>query len=203
MASTKSTKAKSKKPAPQKAAPQKAKKPERKRAPKKPAPGAAKLLVPPRSDPKAPRYWLMKSEPDVYSIDDLSRDGSTGWEGVRNYTARNFMRDEMALGDRVLFYHSNAEPSGIAGIGQIVGLAEPDPSQFDPKSEYFDAGASKDDPRWLMVRIGFVEKLKRLVPLDELKKEKGLAGMLLLAKGQRLSVQPVTEEHYRQVLALA
>jgi predicted RNA-binding protein with PUA-like domain len=173
-----------------------------KKAAKKPVPGAAKLLVPPRSDPKAPRFWLMKSEPDVYSIDDLARDGSTGWEGVRNYTARNFMRDEMALGDRVLFYHSNAEPSGIAGIGRIVGLAEPDPTQFDPKSEYFDAGSTKDDPRWLMVRVGFAEKLKRLLPLDELKKEKGLSGMLLLAKGQRLSVQPVTEDHYRKVLAL-
>jgi predicted RNA-binding protein with PUA-like domain len=177
--------------------------PKKSAAKKRPVPGAAKLLVPPRADPKAPRYWLMKSEPDVYSIDDLARDRTTSWEGVRNYTARNFMRDEMALGDRVLFYHSNAEPSGIAGVGEIVGLAEPDPTQFDPKSPYFDPDAKRAEPRWLMVRVGFAEKLRRVVPLDELKKDRALTGMLLLAKGQRLSVQPVTEAHYARVVTLA
>lgn len=168
----------------------------------RPAAGAAARLVPPRADPKAPRFWLMKSEPDVYSIDDLARDGSTAWEGVRNYTARNFMRDDMALGDRILFYHSNAEPPGIAGLGEVVGLAAPDPTQFDPASEYFDPGATKDAPRWLAVRVGFVAKLGRLVSLEALKRDPALAGMLVLAKGQRLSVQPVTEAHYLRVLAL-
>jgi predicted RNA-binding protein with PUA-like domain len=171
-------------------------------APETVAPTLAQRLVPPRSDPKAPRYWLMKSEPDVYSIDDLARDGSTAWEGVRNYTARNFMRDEMALGDRILFYHSNAEPPGIAGLAEVVGLAEADATQFDPKSEYFDAGATRDAPRWLAVRVGFVSKLPRLVPLDVLKADRSLDGMLVVAKGQRLSVQPVLEAHYRRVLAL-
>lgn len=184
-----------------------AKKKPQARAPAKraaaPGPTLAQRLVPARSDPKAPRFWLMKSEPDVYSIDDLARDGSTAWEGVRNYTARNFMRDEMALGDRILFYHSNAEPPGIAGLAEVVGLAEADATQFDPKSEYFDAAATRDAPRWLAVRVGFVSKLKRLVPLDVLKADRSLDGMLVVAKGQRLSVQPVLEAHYRRVLALA
>src|SRR5258708_31701497 len=96
-------------------------------------------------------YWLMKSEPDVYSIDALRRDGSTTWEGVRNFTARNFMRDGMKLDDLVLYYHSNAEPSGVAGIARVSKLAYPDPTQFQKKSAYFDATAKKDDPRWLMV----------------------------------------------------
>lgn len=165
---------------------------------KKPAAMAAKA---PR-DPRAPRYWLMKSEPDVYSIDDLARDGSTTWEGVRNYTARNFMRDEMALGDPVLFYHSNAEPPGIAGLGKIVGLAEPDPFQFDPKSPYHDPDAKKDDPRWVMVRVGFDRKLPKLVSLDRLKAEPRLHKMLVVQKGQRLSVQPVEREHFELVLTL-
>lgn len=178
-----------------------AKKPAKKlaKAPvKKPAAMAAKA---PR-DPRAPRYWLMKSEPDVYSIDDLARDGSTTWEGVRNYTARNFMRDEMALGDPVLFYHSNAEPPGIAGLGKIVGLAEPDPFQFDPKSPYHDPDAKKDDPRWVMVRVGFDRKLPKLVSLDRLKTEPRLSKMLVVQKGQRLSVQPVEREHFELVLTL-
>jgi predicted RNA-binding protein with PUA-like domain len=164
---------------------------------------AAQRLVPARADPRPPRFWLMKSEPDVYSIDDLARDGSTAWEGVRNYTARNFMRDEMALGDRILFYHSNAEPPGIAGLAEVVGLAEADATQFDPKSEYFDPAATRDAPRWLAVRVGFVSKLPRLVPLDALKADRALTGMLVVAKGQRLSVQPVAEVHYHRVLALA
>jgi len=172
-------------------------------APKAPGPSAASRLVPARSDPKAPRYWLMKSEPDVYSIDDLARDRSTAWEGVRNYTARNFMRDEMALADRILFYHSNAEPPGVAGIAEVVGLAEADATQFNPKSEYFDAAATRQAPRWLAVRVGFVSKLPRLVPLDVLKADRSLSGMLVVAKGQRLSVQPVAEAHYHRVLSLA
>ncbi len=147
-------------------------------------------------------HWLMKSEPDVYSIDDLARDGSTTWEGVRNFTARNFMRDGMKLGDLVLYYHSNAEPSGVAGIAKVSKLAYPDPTQFVKKSPYFDETAKKDDPRWLMVEVAFVEKFPKLVSLEALKKDKALAKMLVVQKGQRLSVQPVDEKHFDRVVAL-
>ena len=147
--------------------------------------------------------WLMKSEPDVYGIDDLARDGSTGWEGVRNYQARNFMRDAMRVGDLVLFYHSNAEPPGVAGLARVAGGAEPDPTQFDPGSEYFDAGSKPEDPRWLHVRVGFVERFAEVVPLEVLRNDAALAGMALLQRGQRLSVQPVSPAHFARVLALA
>ena len=148
-------------------------------------------------------FWLMKSEPDVFSIDDLKREKTTGWDSVRNYQARNFMRDEMQLGDLVLFYHSNAEPSGVAGVAKIVGPAVPDPLQFDKKSEYYDARSSKDDPAWLMVSVGFVEKFDHVLPLADLKAEKALSGMGVIQKGQRLSVQPVTKEHFVKVLTMA
>lgn len=148
-------------------------------------------------------YWLMKSEPGVYGIADLERDGATTWEGVRNYTARNSMRDGMKLGDLVLFYHSNAEPSGIAGIARVSGLAEPDPTQFDRKSEYYDAGAKKGEPRWLMVRIAFVERFSAVLSLEQLKADRALEGMPLLQRGQRLSVQPVEPVHFAHILGLA
>ena len=147
-------------------------------------------------------YWLMKSEPEVYSIGDLRRDGSTSWEGVRNFTARNFMRDGMKLGDLVLYYHSNAEPSGVAGVAQVSKLAYPDPTQFEKKSEYYDATAKKDEPRWLMVEVAFVETFPAFVALDALKKDKSLAKMLVVQKGQRLSVQPVEKKHFERVVAL-
>jgi predicted RNA-binding protein with PUA-like domain len=149
------------------------------------------------------RHWLMKSEPEVYSIADLERDGSTGWEGVRNYQARNFMRDEMKKGDLVLFYHSNAEPPGVAGVARVAGPAEVDPSQFDKKSEYFDATSTKAAPRWLMARLAFVERFDSVVPLDVLKAQKALAGMPLLQRGQRLSVQPVDAAQFKHVIKLA
>ncbi|MEW6432570.1 MAG: EVE domain-containing protein [Myxococcota bacterium] len=149
------------------------------------------------------RCWLMKSEPDVFSIDDLERDGVTGWEGVRNYQARNFMRDEMKQGDLVFFYHSNAEPPGLAGLARVDGPAIPDPTQFDKKSEYYDAGSDKSEPRWLMVTVRFVEKFPRLVPLEVLKADPALKGLALLQKGQRLSVQPVSRAHAKRLLALA
>ncbi|MFZ5444479.1 MAG: EVE domain-containing protein [Myxococcota bacterium] len=149
------------------------------------------------------RYWLMKSEPDVYSIDDLAKDRVTGWTGVRNYQARNFMRDEMKPGDLVLFYHSNAEPSGVAGVAKVHGAPVVDPTQFDKKSEYYDEASAKAEPRWLMAQVEFVERFDALVPLEVLKADKSLTGMPLLAKGQRLSVQPVSEPHFRRVLALA
>lgn len=149
------------------------------------------------------RFWLMKSEPDVFSIDDLARAKQTGWDSVRNYQARNSMRDDMAVGDLVLFYHSNAEPSGVAGVAKVVGPAIADPTQFDPKSEYHDARSTKADPTWLMVTVGFVERFDDVVSLAALKAEKSLAGMPLLQKGQRLSVMEVSKAHFARVLKLA
>ncbi len=151
----------------------------------------------------AKRYWLMKSEPEVYSISDLEKDGTSGWEGVRNYQARNSMRDDMKDGDLVLYYHSNAKPPGVAGVARVHGAPIPDPSQFDKKSEYYDPGSKKDDPRWLMAQIAFVEKFGNVVPLEVMKADKMLAGMPVLQKGQRLSVQPVSAEHFARVLKLA
>jgi predicted RNA-binding protein with PUA-like domain len=144
----------------------------------------------------------MKSEPDVFSIDDLERDGRTTWEGVRNYQARNFLRDDMKVGDLVLFYHSNAEPTGVAGVARVCREAYPDPTQFDPKSEYHDPGAKPEDPRWLMVDVEFVRKLPSLVTLDALKGEPALDGMYVIRRGMRLSVQPVTPEHFALVLQM-
>lgn len=148
------------------------------------------------------RYWLMKSEPDVYSIDRLEADGSTCWEGVRNYQARNFMQ-EMKVGDRVLFYHSNANPPGIAGVAEVVREAYPDHVAFDPSSKYHDPASTPEKPRWFMVDVGFVEKFPRLLPLPELRDDPALEGMELLRKGSRLSVQPVSAEHFEHLLALA
>lgn len=148
-----------------------------------------------------PRYWLMKSEPDVYSIDDLARDGSTTWEGVRNYQARNFMRDDMREGDGVLFYHSNASPPGVAGIARVVREARPDPTALDPESEYHDPKATEEDPRWCMVEVGFVERFPRILPLEALRGASGLEDMLV-TKRSRLSVQPVTEEEFRIVVTM-
>jgi predicted RNA-binding protein with PUA-like domain len=150
---------------------------------------------------RARKHWLMKSEPDVYSIDDLRRDGTESWEGVRNYQARNFMR-EMAQGDLVLFYHSNAKPPGVAGVCRISRTAYPDDTQFDPKSEYFDSKSKKDDPRWSMVDVEFVEKLDELVPLQSLKDDPKLEGMRVTQKGSRLSVQPVDKKHFKRVLQM-
>ena len=147
------------------------------------------------------RRWLMKSEPSVYSIDDLQRDGRTSWEGVRNYQARNFMRDDLRVGDRVLFYHSNADPAGVAGLARIARAAYPDPAARDPESEYFDPKASDADPRWFMVDVEFVERFPALVSLDALRQTKGLEKMLVINKS-RLSVQPVTDAEYKIVVRL-
>jgi predicted RNA-binding protein with PUA-like domain len=149
------------------------------------------------------RYWLMKSEPGVYSIDDLERDGTTIWEGVRNYQARNFMRDVMRVGDLVLFYHSSADPPGVAGLARVSKSAHPDPTQFQKKSPYYDATSKKDDPRWLVVDIEFVERFPAVLPLAALKKDAKLSGMLVTRKGQRLSVQPVERAHFIRVLEKA
>ncbi len=148
-------------------------------------------------------YWLMKSEPSVYAIEDLERDGRAEWEGVRNYQARNLMRDEMRRGDLVLFYHSNAKPSGVAGVARVVREAYPDPTALDPTSPYHDPRATPEDPRWVQVDLGFVERFERLVPLAALKADPALEGMLVTRRGQRLSVQPVERAHFARVLELA
>lgn len=146
----------------------------------------------------------MKSEPDVYGIDDLISAGKPAiWEGCRNYTVRNFIRDTMQPGDMAFFYHSNAEPSGIVGSMRIVGPAYPDPTQFDPQSDYFDPKAPSDGSRWLARDVEFVEKFPRTISLAELRETPGLEEMLVLRRGQRLSIMPVTAEEWRIVHELA
>jgi predicted RNA-binding protein with PUA-like domain len=149
------------------------------------------------------QYWLMKSEPDVFSIDDLAQKKVTYWDGVRNYQARNFMMKDMKLGDVVLFYHSNAIPPGIAGLAKISALAQPDVSQFDKKSEYYDPSASKEKPRWFCVQVEFVKKFKNLISLEELRQTPALQSMLVLKKGQRLSIQPVTAVEFNVIQKMA
>lgn len=142
------------------------------------------------------KYWLMKSEPDVYSIDQLKKDKTTWWEGVRNYQARNFMMKDMQVGDEVLFYHSNAEPPGVAGLAKVSKLAAPDKQQFDKKSDYFDKKASLEKPIWFCVEVEFVKKFPELVCLGDLRESDKLKDMLVLQKGSRLSVQPVDKKHF-------
>jgi predicted RNA-binding protein with PUA-like domain len=147
------------------------------------------------------RHWLFKSEPGSYSIDDLRRDGRTHWEGIRNYQARNLLRDEIRSGDRVLIYHSSADPPGVAGTAAVVRDGYPDPTARDPKSRYFDPKASDDDPRWYMVDVEFDERFSDVVPLSHLKATPGLEAMVVTTKS-RLSIQPVTPEEFEIVLAL-
>jgi predicted RNA-binding protein with PUA-like domain len=149
----------------------------------------------------AKRYWLMKSEPDTYSIDDLERDGTTHWDGVRNYKARNNMR-AMQVGDEVLFYHSSASPPGVVGIARVCRDAYPDPAQFDEKSKYHDAKSTREEPRWDMVDVEFVAKAKETVGLPEIKAEAALADMELVRYG-RLSVQSVKKEEFERVKRMA
>ena len=149
----------------------------------------------------AKQYWLMKSEPDVYSIEDLERDGSTHWEGVRNYKARNNMR-AMKVGDEVLYYHSNAKPPGIVGLARVSKEAYPDHHQFDRKSKYFDPKSDPDDPRWSMVDIEFVAKADETLGLPEIKEDPKLADMELVRYG-RLSVQAVKPKEFERVKKLA
>lgn len=149
-------------------------------------------------------YWLMKTEPTEFSLDDLALrpNQSEPWDGVRNYQARNMMRDEMKLGDGVLFYHSNCETPGIVGIARIVKEAYPDPTAFDPNHKHFDAGSKPDQPRWFMVDVGFERKLKRTISLTELKGKPELEGFALLRKGNRLSVMPVEPNWWDFILSL-
>lgn len=148
------------------------------------------------------KYWLMKSEPDVYSIETLQKDKHTLWEGVRNYQARNFMMKDMQVGDEVLFYHSNATPPGVAGLARVSKIATPDPLQFDKKSDYFDAKATKEKPIWFCVQVEFVKKFKNFVSLEDLRQNEKLQDMLVLQKGSRLSVQPVDKKHFEIVKKL-
>jgi predicted RNA-binding protein with PUA-like domain len=148
-------------------------------------------------------YWLMKSEPGCYSIDDLQRDNHTFWDGVRNYQARNMMRDQIKKGDKVLFYHSNATPPGIAGIAKVVKEGYPDHTAFDPNSDHPDLATTPDNPRWYMVDIAFVKKLDHLIALNELKQHPELTDMQLLKKGNRLSVMPVNADHWQAIMAMA
>ena len=149
------------------------------------------------------RYWLMKCEPAAYTIDNLARDGHTCWEGVRNFQARNFMRDEMQLGDGVLFYASNADPSGVTGLAEISETGYPDYFAWKKGHKYFDARSTKASPVWHMVDIAFVERFPATLSLATLKSAKGLEQMRVTQKGSRLSVQPVTKKEFDTVVRLA
>lgn len=151
------------------------------------------------------KYWLMKSEPDTFSIDDLARrpNQTEAWDGVRNYQARNLMRDQMSVGDGVFFYHSSCPEPGIAGLAKIVSKGYPDPTQFDARHPHYDPGAKPEEPRWYLVDVKLERKFSRVITLTELRAhEDRLQGMVLLARGSRLSVQPVRPEHWRAILKL-
>ncbi|MCL7713089.1 EVE domain-containing protein [Stenotrophomonas mori] len=150
------------------------------------------------------RYWLMKSEPDAFSIDDLQRVGTEPWNGVRNYQARNFMRDGMKVGDGILFYHSNTKVPGIVGTATVASGAYPDDTQFDPESDYHDPRSTREEPRWMLVDVAFERKLAQVIPLEEIKRHADALGegFPLTAKGNRLSVFPVTAAQWKQLLAL-
>lgn len=149
-------------------------------------------------------YWLMKSEPEEFSIDDLKNrpKRTEPWDGVRNYQARNMLRDEMRKGDEVFFYHSNCETPGIAGIAKVVREGYPDPTAFNPTDKHFDPKSNPDEPRWFLVDVQFVRKLKRVIPLSELKAEAALKDLLLVRRGNRLSIMPVTKKHWDHILTM-
>ena len=150
------------------------------------------------------RHWLMKSEPDAFSIDDLQRVGTEPWTGVRNYQARNFMRNGMRVGDGVLFYHSNCSPPGIVGVATVATEAYPDPTQFDRTSHYFDPKATPEEPRWFNVDVRFERKLSRIIPLDEIRSHRDDLGeeFELIRRGSRLSVLPVSAAQWKLLLSL-
>ena len=147
-------------------------------------------------------YWLFKSEPDAYSIDDLARDKTEPWDGIRNYQVRNMIRDDMSIGDPVFFYHSSCDEPGVVGIARIVSDAYPDPTQFDPRSKYYDEKSPEDDPRWLLRDIEFVRKLDRTITLKELKAHPALAAFRLTQRGNRLSIFPVDQAHWDLIQSL-
>ena len=152
---------------------------------------------------KSIQYWLMKSEPECYSIDDLKRDNVEHWDGTRNYQVRNMMRDDMQVGDMVLFYHSNTKEIGVVGTMSIVSTAYPDPTQFDPTSEHPDPKSDPANPRWLCVDVQFQSKFSRTVSLAEIKIDPVFATMPLVKKGNRLSVMPVVKKHFEKIVKMA
>jgi predicted RNA-binding protein with PUA-like domain len=154
--------------------------------------------------PPKKSYWLMKSEPDVFPYSDLvkSKNSTTLWDGVRNYQARNMMRDDMKVGDLVLYYHSNTKPPGIVAVAEVVKEGYVDPTQFDPKDSHFDPKSKPENPRWFVVDIKAKAELPKYVPLDDLKANPKLAEMAVVQRGQRLSVQPVSAAHFREVLRM-
>lgn len=152
---------------------------------------------------RAKRYWLMKSEPSSFSIDDLQRVDAEPWDGVRNYQARNYMRDDMKIGDEVLFYHSNADPTGVVGIARVCKEAYPDHTALDKANHHYDPKATKDNPIWIMVDVAFVKMFDCTVTLAQMKENADLDGMLVIKRGQRLSIQPVEPKHFRIVKKMA
>ena len=146
--------------------------------------------------------WLMKSEPDAYSIDELEKDGREMWDGIRNYQARNMMRDDMRIGDDVFFYHSNCKEPAIVGLARVASEPYPDPTQFDPDEKYYDPKSEAGNPRWILVDVEFVRKLARPITLAELKAHPELDGMILTRKGNRLSIMPVSDDHRDLILNL-
>ncbi len=149
------------------------------------------------------KFWLLKSEPGCYSISDLKRDKQTFWSGIRNYQARNYMRDAMAVGDGILFYHSNASPSGIAGLATVCKAAHPDRTALDPKDDHYDPKSSEKNPIWMMVDIAYQSTFSNLISLEQLHRYPELSGMVVLQKGSRLSVMPVEEAHFKFIQTLA
>jgi predicted RNA-binding protein with PUA-like domain len=150
----------------------------------------------------AGKYWLIKSEPESYGIDHLKKDRKTAWTGVRNFQARNYMRDEMTVGDQVLFYHSNTKETGVYGVAKVASKAYPDATQFDPKGHYFEKRATKESPVWYLVDVAFVRKLRNPVLLPRLKTDPATKTMKMLQPGNRLSITPVTMEEFDRVLSL-
>lgn len=151
-----------------------------------------------------PQYWLFKSEPDAFSVDDLAAEPrkTASWDGIRNYQVRNMIRDDMKKGDLAFFYHSSCKQPGVVGVMEIVKTAYPDHTAFDPESQYYDPKSDPDDPRWLMVDVKLKKKFKRLIPLAELKQQAKLKNMKLLARGNRLSIMPVTTKEWQYIMAM-
>lgn len=148
------------------------------------------------------KYWLIKSEPDVYPLKQLKREKKAEWDGIRNYQARNMMRDEMAIGDLVLYYHSNCAQPGVVGVAKVASKPYPDPTQFDKKSKYHDPKSPEGNPRWILVDMKFVAEFREEVGLARMKEDKALEGMLILRRGNRLSITPVEAKHFRRVCKL-
>ncbi len=151
----------------------------------------------------AVKYWLVKSESSCYSIDDLQKEGTTFWDGVRNYQARNFMRDDMSKKDKVLFYHSNSDPNAVVGYCEIIKEAYPDFTAFDPEEKHYDPKSNKDNPTWMMIDVSFKKKFKNAVTLHAIKENEVLQDMRLVQRGNRLSVMPVTKEEFNEIVRMS